>query len=375
MPPPASGSLGRSHVAHAAEPQRSRAISSPYPGGWPPPTQPAVAGPPPAVVVPNPAAPNLHPQGMAPVGLPPTGSVWPPPALPPQGPTPPRSGAGRVVAIVLLSVLSLVLLLILAFALARLQGAQATIDDQDRRIDEQEEFVDRKETFGAAMESLLETARQLDGVATGSAVPLDAYTALAQEAWSSRWSTVAMDDLIQSARTERESLDGLIAAAGLEASTNATGTRYEAVIDRLGSGLVATVMDDASALCGREVWGCVLWSDPYTVHIEPSVDTLVYVDDRIREGLAYHEFAHVLQGTNPEATEIALPTFGGDVETMADCFALTYLDGWTLDSVVWVDGEPWDVWMGYGYTCTEPERDVIRDWYDSLGVRVTPISQ
>ncbi len=61
-----------------------------------------------------------------------------------------------------------------------------------------------------------------------------------------------------------------------------------------------------------------------------------WMTDFIQTGIAYHEFAHVLQFTNPEATDAAVAAFGGDVETMADCYSLTYLLGWTLDHTVWV---------------------------------------
>jgi hypothetical protein len=61
---------------------------------------------------------------------------------------------------------------------------------------------------------------------------------------------------------------------------------------------------------------------------------------------------------------------------MADCFALTYLDGWTLDHRVYVsDYEYWDVSIGYGYTCDESQRQVIRDWYAQLGPQLGEISQ
>jgi hypothetical protein len=61
---------------------------------------------------------------------------------------------------------------------------------------------------------------------------------------------------------------------------------------------------------------------------------------------------------------------------MADCFALTYLDGWTLDHKVYVSSfEYWQVSIGYGYTCDDGQRQVIRDWYEQLGFHSQPISQ
>ena len=71
-----------------------------------------------------------------------------------------------------------------------------------------------------------------------------------------------------------------------------------------------------------------------------------------------------------------LEAFGGDSETMADCFALTYLDGWTLDHEIWVSPtQYWDVSIGYGYTCNETQKQAVRDWYASSGSASSAISQ
>lgn len=84
----------------------------------------------------------------------------------------------------------------------------------------------------------------------------------------------------------------------------------------------------------------------------------------------------MLQFTNPELTEEAVEAFGGDHETMADCFALTYLAGWTLDHRVYVTRYSWwDVNIGYGYTCNDSQKQVVRDWYTQLGYTSEPISQ
>ena len=121
---------------------------------------------------------------------------------------------------------------------------------------------------------------------------------------------------------------------------------------------------------------CVVSSDPYTVHFDAADTTLPYMNDWLRTGLAYHEFAHSLQMTNPGPTAVALEAFGGDSETMADCFALTYLDGWTLDHKIYVSSfEYWQVSIGYGYTCNDTQKQAIRDWYGQLGYQPAPISQ
>ena len=168
----------------------------------------------------------------------------------------------------------------------------------------------------------------------------------------------------------------MLASAQEQASVNATGSVYESVIDELGGGWVASSIDDSDTLCQRDVLGCVKGDDPYTIHFDVTDNNAEWMTDFLRTGIAYHEFAHVLQMTNPEATEVALASFGGDHETMADCYALAYVPGWTLDHTIWVsDFMYWEISVGYGYTCDESQRQVVRDWYDGLGIVTGPISQ
>jgi hypothetical protein len=61
---------------------------------------------------------------------------------------------------------------------------------------------------------------------------------------------------------------------------------------------------------------------------------------------------------------------------MADCFALTYLPGWKLDHRIWINSYSWwDVSLGYGLTCDESQRQVVRNWYGSLGYEPRALSQ
>jgi hypothetical protein len=250
------------------------------------------------------------------------------------------------------------------------------LDEQDDRIQEQERLIERKETFSAAMHDLVATASEFDGALFGTLVPHETYQTLATRGWSNRWDARGLELATDAARAADEELAGLLSAARSEASANHSGTTYEAVLDRLGDGFVTASIDDADALCEQDVLGCVVGEDPYTVHFDAADASLPYMTDWLRTGLAYHEFAHVLQMTNLEATEEAVTAFGGDRETMADCFALTYLDGWELDHEVWVsDAEYWEVSMGYGHTCSAAERRAVRDWYGNLGYESRPISQ
>ncbi len=276
----------------------------------------------------------------------------------------------------LLSVALAAALGLLAFGYIQLTNANTLIEQQDRELEQQRDLIDKKETFSAAMQSLQTTAAEFDGVRLAAIVPVEEHQILASQGWAHRWNSAQLDGDIADVQAAEQQLVDLLATAATQASTNVTGTTNEAVIDSLGGGFVASVVDDADTLCESDVLACVVSNDPYTVHFDAADTQLPYMNDWLRTGLAYHEFAHSLQLTNPGPTAIAVESFGGDTETMADCFALTYLDGWTLDHRIFVSSNTyWQVSIGYGYTCNDAQKQVIRDWYEPLGFRSEPISQ
>lgn len=218
--------------------------------------------------------------------------------------------------------------------------------------------------------------REFEGVLTTTVVPFGRYEDAITQAWHHRWTPAAIDVDIAAMQRAREDLATVLASSVTEATTNASGSMFEAVIDELGHGFISSVIDDADSYCERDVLACVKSDDPLTIHFDAADDAQPYMTDWLRTGVAYHEFAHVLQFTNPEPTDVALESFDGDHETMADCFALTFLDGWTLDHRIWVNSYTyWDLNIGYGYECSSSQRDVIRDWYGELGFHFQPISQ
>jgi hypothetical protein len=226
------------------------------------------------------------------------------------------------------------------------------------------------------MQELVSTARQFDGARFGDLLSFERYESLAGRGWDHRWNPAALANDTEQARAATEELTAMLAAAQEQAAVNTTGSTYEAIIDQLGGGFVTALIDDSDTLCQKDVLGCVMGSDPYTVHFDVTDNSAEWMTDFLRTGIAYHEFAHVLQMTNPEATEIALESFGGDHEIMADCYALAYVPDWTLDHTIWVsDFQYWEISVGYGYTCDESQRQVVRDWYDGLGIAMGSISQ
>ena len=297
--------------------------------------------------------------------------VEPPPAAPKR-----KRPIAAIITIVLLSLALAAAITFLVLYFLQLNDANDRISEQEQKIKEQQELIDKKEVFGAAMEGLLDTAGQFEDTLYGTIVPTSSYKLTAMRAWTHRWDGDKLEDDIEKVAEYGDELDKLVADASVESSTNTTGSVYESTIDQLGGGYVASLLYDADTFCESDVLACVDPADPYTVHFDAADNDVEYTNDFIRTGIAYHEFAHVLQMTNPEPTETALDAFGGDDESMADCFALTYLDGWKLDHRIWVSSSMyWDVSIGYGYTCDDSQKQVVRDWYSQLGYVSEPITQ
>ncbi|WP_343922626.1 hypothetical protein [Rhodoglobus aureus] len=268
------------------------------------------------------------------------------------------------------------------FSSIRLEQALDIVELRDQKINEQSELIDEKQTFGLAMDNLMAVVAEYEGVRVGGLVHLERYEGWAQQTWKDRWDAQEVrEDTIRVEETSM-ALDEALAAAKVNASTNTTGTTMEAVTDSLGMGFANSALDDADTLCGQDVAGCVTSDDPYTAHYDAESDKRPYMNKWLRTGLAHHEYAHVLQFTNPEATEKAVGTFTAsatadapDYEIMADCFALTFLDGWEIEQTVWVSAyEYWEI-TGYGYTCNASQKQIIRDWYAAIAFIPRTVTQ
>ncbi|PPF47306.1 hypothetical protein C5B85_03320 [Pseudoclavibacter sp. AY1F1] len=148
--------------------------------------------------------------------------------------------------------------------------------------------------------------------------------------------------------------------------TNASGSVSESIVDAAGNGFI-DVQYDAATACGThenadqgyQTVGCVKGGSPLIVHLLPDGERTEWHSTIT----TVHELAHVYQRADdvryPDddggyRSLLAQGLFQGSEEVMADCYALTYLNEWTLSDGVQESG--------YGYICGDSERQAIRDW-------------
>jgi len=170
--------------------------------------------------------------------------------------------------------------------------------------------------------------------------------------------------LVNEARQIRQELERKIAQAKVRRA-NTSGSISEGLVDSAGNGFI-NIRWDAATACGKSkssegrTLGCVKGGDPLTVHILP--------EDAFHDGwnlrmTVVHELAHVYQraddwsspGSESRADRlVARGLFQKSDEKMADCYALTYYNQWTLEQNNYS--------LGYGYVCNASERQAIRSW-------------
>lgn len=167
------------------------------------------------------------------------------------------------------------------------------------------------------------------------------------------------------ARTARQELEQRIVDAEARRA-NTSGTVTEALADEGRQGFIDIQWDAATACAvsrradeGRTTIGCVS-EDPLAVHLAP--EDQLGGDAGMRQ-VVLHELNHLYaradsdaKGSAPSASLVLLDQgyFQGSSEVFADCYALTYLDLWTLT----FEGRE----TGYGYICTADERQLVRAW-------------
>ncbi|WP_447912409.1 variant leucine-rich repeat-containing protein [Microbacterium phyllosphaerae] len=172
-------------------------------------------------------------------------------------------------------------------------------------------------------------------------------------------------DRASEAKAIRQSLEQRIADAAARRA-NVSGSVSEAIVDEAGQGFI-DIAWNADTECGtpgepddgRVTIGCIS-EETLTVHLLP--EDQLGGDTAIRL-VVLHELSHLYMRADSDANGAELGSSGvlveqghfqGNSEVFADCYALTYLDLWTLT----FDGRDY----GYNYICTAEERQLMRTW-------------
>lgn len=224
---------------------------------------------------------------------------------------------------------------------------------------------DTPAAFAAERQKYYALAAELDGNPVASLVTESrGFQLLEQRAEAPRLTEAAAADLAQKAKERRERLQKRIDEAETRRG-NASGSITEGLVDAAGQGFIDIRWDAATACAvsgheGRTTAGCVS-EDPLAVHILP--EKQLFGDWGARM-VVLHELTHLYQRADSDARGIRETSeslklveqglFQGSSEKMADCYALTYLNGWTLSNELGT--------VGYGYVCNAEERQAIRRW-------------
>lgn len=250
--------------------------------------------------------------------------------------------------------------------------------------------LDSKETFSTSMLSLLETLKSFTGTPYAEVVNSYDYQTYVNHAYEYRTNSAQVNALATEIDQINIKMTALKTSMETEKTSNSTGQDVEDIIDKLSAGYVTTSFD-STVYCGTtssssySIVACangtnnsdpsfdgtktIAFKNGYTLGLQQ------YTGDEekyFKYEIAYHEFAHILQLANPEATEEVLALFSGvessgaldstggsqEYEYMADCFAYTYSPYPILENV------------GYGYKCSTSEQEAIKTWYETITYKV-----
>lgn len=172
----------------------------------------------------------------------------------------------------------------------------------------------------------------------------------------------------QSISWMRANLEPIVAAAQ-QRRANASGSASEALVDLAGNGYI-DIAWDAAEFCGDTAEettvsvACPVGGSSPAIHIMPES---YFESPAAMEHVVLHELAHLYQSADKARFAddvgdvdrlLAQGLFNSSDESFADCYALTYQNLWSLS----FGGSTY----GYGYICTDTERQSMRDWAASL---------
>lgn len=241
-------------------------------------------------------------------------------------------------------------------------GAHPSSDAEDSGSPEVEAQL---AIFESEREQFYDLVARLDGNPVAPLVTrLVEFQRLEERASQVGTNEFSAQTLAQQAHRHREDVQQLVTDAEARRG-NSSGSVSEQLVDDAADGFIDIRWDAISACpaAEQEEWStvaCVAKGDPLTVHL---TDESEFTSDWELRMIVMHELSHVYQRADAarfldrysDADRLLEQgLFQGSKEVMADCYALTYYDEWTLETD--------DVEIGYGYVCTEAERDAIREW-------------
>lgn len=301
------------------------------------------------------------------------------PQPPPGARSPRRGGLGWWLGGCGCLAFVVVFFLILAFA----GGAIASLNGSDGSREapgdssEASGAAEHLAAFDAERERYTELAAELEGNPVAPLVTemrlfrlLEARAEKARTSESEAFAAIEAEQVAQEAREFRETLEQRIADAEARRA-NSSGSLAEGLVDSAGAGFIDITWNAATQCSpsekeGKTTAGCVS-EEPLAVHLLPKEQALG--GDWAENMTTVHELAHLYQRaesdlsgaheSSPSMQLIEQGLFQGSSEKMADCYALTYFDEWTLETD--------EVVLGYGYVCDEAERQAIREWAASIG--------
>lgn len=240
--------------------------------------------------------------------------------------------------------------------------------EENTRLQEQ---VDAKETFNSVVHDIYTEWRKLEGTPYIEKAQTGRVVTLVQGAYDIRTSPADVNVLTD---TLRELLGELqVFTNSMEKNImNISGDSTESVTDMLSHGIVETTYYSSvsgKAPCEQIASACVWSNAPNMINFNvDAFQVAVKVGgpdfaEWWKKGVAYHEFAHVLQNFNPTATESVLATFDNNKELMADCYASAYFGGNEF------------ITYNYNLGCTATQIDAVKAWADSLKITVPTITQ
>lgn len=246
---------------------------------------------------------------------------------------------------------------------------------QEKEIKEEElqRKLDAKETFSATTTQLLEELNYFTGMPVKEKFAVAYYQQMVTDAYLYRDDIAAVNGLTSQMKIEIEKIQTLKTQMDQNKTSNVTNSPLETTADALSNGYAEIVFytmatpecQDTNINESSVVAACVWNTKPQTIYVNTDVMNRTVNQENngwYYQGVVYHEYAHVLQYTNPETTATYLPSFDNDSEKQADCFADAYYASNFSE-------------YSYNKGCTVEQVNKVQEWYETLKFQPITLTQ